>query len=80
VLSAGQREQRESMASWRSLPAGRVSRVRIILMSASGRTNPQIARQLGLAKATVITRCRRHHRHQEYLDFLRQTEKNVRRS
>ena len=32
---------------------------------------------LDTAKGTVITRCRRHHRHQEYLDFLRQIEKNV---
>ena len=38
------------MASSRSLPAGLVSRVGIILMSASGKTNQQIARQLGLAR------------------------------
>jgi transposase len=53
VLSPERREQLESMASSRSLPAGLVNRVRIILMSASGKTNQQIARRLGLANATV---------------------------
>ena len=53
VLSPQQREQLESMASSRSLPAGLVSRARIILLSASGKTNQQIARQLGLTNATV---------------------------
>ena len=32
---------------------------------------------LDAAKSTVISRCRRRHRHQEYLDSLRQIEKNV---
>lgn len=32
---------------------------------------------LDTAKGTVIGRCRRRHRHQEYLDFLRQIEQNV---
>ena len=32
---------------------------------------------LDTAKGTVITQCRQRHRHQEYLDFLRQIEKNV---
>ena len=32
---------------------------------------------LDTAKGTVIARCRQRHRHQEYLDFLRQIEKNV---
>ncbi len=53
VLSPMQREQLKSMASSRSLPAGLVGRARIILMSASGKTNQQIARQLGMANATV---------------------------
>ena len=53
VLSPAQREQLECMASSRSLPAGQVSRVRIILMSASGKTNQQIAGQLRLANATA---------------------------
>jgi putative transposase len=53
VLSPQQREQLEALGSSRSLPAGLVSRARIILLSASGKTNQQIARQLGLANATV---------------------------
>src|SRR2546426_20765 len=53
VLRPEQREQLEGLASSRSLPAGLVSRARIILLSASGKTNMQIARQLGLTKATV---------------------------
>jgi putative transposase len=32
---------------------------------------------LDTAKGTVITQCRQRQRHQEYLDFLRQIEKNV---
>ena len=53
VLSSQQREQLEGIAHSRSLPAGLVIRVRIVLLSASGKTNQQIARQLGLANATV---------------------------
>src|SRR5713226_374196 len=53
VLSAGQREQLESLANSRSLPAGLVMRARIILLSAAGNTNQQIARQLRLSNATV---------------------------
>src|SRR6202140_1911409 len=53
VLSPQQREQLEVLANSRSLPAGLVSRARIILLSASGKTNQQIARQLGLTNATV---------------------------
>src|SRR5262249_23570016 len=53
VLRPEQREQLESLASSRSLPAGLVSRARIILLSASGKTNRQIAHQLGLTNATV---------------------------
>src|ERR1700680_661113 len=53
VLSPERREQLDSLASSRSLPAGLVNRVRIILMSASGKTNQQIDQQLGLAKDTV---------------------------
>ena len=41
------------MASSRSLPAGLVTRVRIVLLSAAGKMNQQIARQLGLSNATV---------------------------
>ena len=53
VLSAEQREQLESLAKSRSLPSGLVSRARIILLSASGKTNMEIAGQLGLTNATV---------------------------
>src|SRR5260221_11740350 len=53
VLTPEQREQLESLASSRSLPAGLVMRARIILLSASGKTNLQIARQMGLSNATV---------------------------
>src|SRR5437899_11207775 len=53
VLSAEQRAQLESMANSRSLPAGLVTRVRIVLLSASGKMNREIARQLGLSNATV---------------------------
>src|SRR5438046_8798903 len=52
-LSSGQREQLESIASSRSLPAGLVNRARIVLMSAAGEANQQIARRLGLSQATV---------------------------
>src|ERR1700733_9514180 len=53
VLSPQQREQLEGLANSRSLPAGLVSRARIVLLSASGKTNQQIALQLGLRNATV---------------------------
>src|SRR5437773_1703202 len=53
VLSPEQRAQLESMASSRSLPAGLVTRVRIVLLSAAGKMNQHIARQLGLSNATV---------------------------
>src|ERR1039457_671348 len=53
VLNPQQREQLESLASSRSLPAGLVRRARIILLSAAGKTNMQIARQMGLTNATV---------------------------
>src|SRR6266536_706039 len=52
-LSSGQREQLESIANSRSLPAGLVNRARIVLMSAAGETNQQIARRLGLSQARV---------------------------
>src|SRR5579864_5255853 len=53
ILNAQQREQLENLASSRSLPAGLVSRAKIILLSASGKTNLQIARQLGISNATA---------------------------
>ena len=53
VLSSEQREQLESLAHSRSLPAGLVNRARIILWSASGKTNLEIAQQLEVTEATV---------------------------
>src|SRR5215471_18119272 len=53
VLRPEQREQLESLAASRSLPAGLVSRARIVLLSAAGKTNQQIAAQMGLSPATV---------------------------
>ena len=53
VLSSGQGEQLESIASSRSLPAGLVNRARMVLRSAAGKTNQRSADQLGLSPATV---------------------------
>ena len=59
VLDAGQREQLEGFANARSLPAGLVRRAKIILLSASGKTNREVARQLETSKVTVsLWRCR----------------------
>ena len=53
VMTTAEREQLEGLANSRSLPAGLVNRARIILLSAEGITNQQIARRLGMTKATV---------------------------
>jgi putative transposase len=53
VLSPEQREQLESLAHSRALPTGLVSRAKIILLSAAGKTNLEIARQLLMTNATV---------------------------
>ena len=53
VLDAEQREQLESLAHSRSLPAGLVSRAKIVLLSASGKTNLDIALQLKMTNATI---------------------------
>jgi putative transposase len=53
VLTAEQKEQLESLARSRSLPAGLVTRAQIILLSAADKTNQQIGCQLGLGPATV---------------------------
>src|SRR5271167_643239 len=59
VLDSELREQLESLAGSRSLPAGLVRRAKIILLSASGKTNVEIARQLETSKVTVsLWRCR----------------------
>ena len=52
VLTPEQREQLESIAKSRSLPAGLVARARIILMSAEA-TKVQIAQTLGISRTTV---------------------------
>ena len=53
VLTPAQREQLQGIVRSRSLPAGLVSRARMILLSAAGKSNQQIARQLGVTNATV---------------------------
>ena len=53
VLDSELREQMESLANSRSLSAGLVRRAKIILLSASGKTNREIARQLETSKVTV---------------------------
>jgi putative transposase len=63
VLDAEQREQLESLATSRSLPAGLVRRAKIILLSASGQTNLEIAGQLKTSKVTVSLWCWRFLRH-----------------
>ena len=44
-LTPEQREQLKRLASSRSFPAGWVTRAMIVLLSASGKTNLQIARK-----------------------------------
>ena len=53
VLDSELREQLESLANSRSLPAGPVRRAKIILLSASGKTNRKIAQQLETNENTV---------------------------
>ena len=53
VLDSELREQLESLANSRSLPAGLVRRARIILLCASGKTNLEIAQQVETSDVTV---------------------------
>ena len=53
ALEREQREQLEAMASSRSLPHGLVTRVRIVLLSADGLSNKDIAARLRLNQLTV---------------------------
>ena len=53
TLTVEQREQLESLSRSRSLPAGLVTRAQIILLSAAGKTNQQIGRQLNMGQASV---------------------------
>src|SRR4051794_1524649 len=53
VLSDDEREQLQSFARSRSLPAALSNRARIVLSSAEGEANNSIAERLRLTKATV---------------------------
>ena len=53
VLDSDLREQLESLANSRSLPSGLVRRARIILLSASGKNDREIAPQLETSRNTV---------------------------
>jgi putative transposase len=53
VLDSELRQQLESLANSRSLPAGLVCRAKLVLLSASGKSNVEIARQLERSKTTV---------------------------
>jgi len=53
VLTAEQQKQLEGIVRSRTLPAGLVKRARIVLLSAAGKANQEIAQQLGLTNATV---------------------------
>jgi putative transposase len=53
VLDSELREQLESLANSRSLPAGLVRRAKIILLSASGKNDREIAAQLETSRITV---------------------------
>ena len=53
ALDSELREQLECLASSRSLPAGLVRRAKIVLLSAAGKANVEIAQQLEMSKTTV---------------------------
>ena len=53
VLDSELREQLESLANSRSLPAGLVRRAKMILWSASGKNDREIAPQLETSRNTV---------------------------
>ena len=53
VLEVELRKQLEGFANSRSLPAGLVRRAKMILLSASGKTNREIAQQVGTSHVTV---------------------------
>src|SRR5712691_2228925 len=59
VLSAGQREQLESLADSRCLPAGLVMRARIIVVSEEVNTTQHIPLHLRLSNAAVCNSRRR---------------------
>jgi putative transposase len=53
VLTADQKQQLQAIVCSRTLPAGLVQRARIVLLSAAGRSNQEIAQRLGVKNATV---------------------------
>jgi putative transposase len=53
VLDSERREPLQCLASSRSVPAGLVCRAKIVLLSAAGKTNGEMARQLERSKTTV---------------------------
>ncbi len=53
VLDSELREQLDSLAKSRSLPAGLARRAKIILLSASGKNDREIAAQLETSRITV---------------------------
>ncbi len=53
VLDEEQRKQLTAFAASRSTPHAQVMRAKIILLSADGRSNTQIAESLGLTRVTV---------------------------
>jgi len=53
VVNAEQREQLEAIVRSRSLPAGLVSRARVVLLSAAGKPNQDIAQLLSMSNTTV---------------------------
>ncbi len=52
-LTGGERTQLKSLAASRSLPHALVCRAKIVLWSAEGQSNTEIAERLGWAKVTV---------------------------
>jgi len=53
ILDSELREQLESLANSRSLPAGLVRRAKIVLLCATGKNNVEVAQQLETTKVTV---------------------------
>ena len=61
VLTNEEREQLQSLAGSRSLPFGLVTRARIIMMTADGVSNKEIARNIGYSPYSVSRWRRRYH-------------------
>src|SRR4030067_1513497 len=61
VLTKEEREQLHSLAGSRSLPFGLVTRARIIMMTADGVSNKEIARNIGYSPYSVSRWRRRYH-------------------